>query len=238
MSTSGACSKPDYSPVSWREYFDEMEDVSVGADDSRDVFRIYKAGNTGPLLVLLHGGRTLSAVLGRLHRETLVRQADDFSTQTMSSDIANVIGVCYGETPPPIVLIGHGVGGAIAVYTASNMLLTTTVGLVAIDVVEGSATDSIQDSLKERPKSFKSMDHAIEWSITSGPIKNLESARVSMVGQVKRCEVEEAETLERTIPVPDVVTERNEEFYDQSYVDDKENVASEVKLNEGQVWKH
>ncbi|KAF3837524.1 hypothetical protein F7725_004988 [Dissostichus mawsoni] len=180
MSTSEACSKPDYSPVSWREYFDEMEDVSVGADDSRDVFRIYKAGNTGPLLVLLHGGghsalswavftraisskvncRVLSMDL-RGHGDTLVRQADDFSTQTMSS-------------------------------------------------------------------------------IKSGQIKNLESARVSMVGQIRRCEAEEAETLEQTIPVSDVVTERNEEFYDQSYVDDKENVASEVSLNEGQsvyVWR-
>lgn len=53
------------------------------------------------------------------------------------SDVANVIRACYGDTPPPIVLIGHGVGGAIAVHTASNMLLPTTVGLVAIDVVEG-----------------------------------------------------------------------------------------------------
>ena len=48
-----------------------------------------------------------------------------------------MIQACYGETPPPIVLIGHGVGGAIAVHTASNTLLPTTVGLVAIDVVEG-----------------------------------------------------------------------------------------------------
>lgn len=48
-----------------------------------------------------------------------------------------MIQVCYGETPPPLVLIGHGVGGAIAVHTASNVLLPTTVGLVAIDVVEG-----------------------------------------------------------------------------------------------------
>ena len=50
-----------------------------------------------------------------------------------------MIGACYGVTPPPIVLIGHGVGGAIAVHTASNMLLPTTVGLVAIDVVEGQS---------------------------------------------------------------------------------------------------
>lgn len=56
MSTSEVGGKPDYSPVSWREYFDQMEDVSVGPADSRDVFRIYRAGTDGPLLVLLHGG--------------------------------------------------------------------------------------------------------------------------------------------------------------------------------------
>ncbi|KAF1380965.1 hypothetical protein PFLUV_G00169530 [Perca fluviatilis] len=249
MSTSEVGCKLDYSPVSWREYFDQMEDVSVGPADSRDVFRIYKAGNDGPLLVLLHGGghsalswavfttaiasRVTCRVLAmdlRGHGDTLVRQSDDFSTQTMSSDIANVIGACYGEAPPPIVLIGHGVGGAIAVHTASNMLLPTTVGLVAIDVVEGSATEalhSIQNFLKGRPKSFKSMDHAIEWSVKSGQIRNLEAARVSMVGQIKRCEVEVAS------PVTDVVVESNEEFYDQKYVNDKENAASEVSLSEG-----
>ena len=129
------------------------------------------------------------------------------------SDVANVIQACYGETPPPIVLIGHGVGGAIAVHAVGNMVIPTTVGLVAIDVVEGKkmrlraaadihtrcmwhtykmyvsthtetytlfynrniflssspvgsameALHSIQNFLKGRPKSFKSMDHAIEW---------------------------------------------------------------------------
>ncbi|XP_042368675.1 protein phosphatase methylesterase 1-like [Plectropomus leopardus] len=241
--------KLDYSPVSWREYFDQMENVFIGRADSRDVFRIYKSGHDGPLLVLLHGGghsalswavftkvianRVTCRVLAmdlRGHGDTLVRQSDDFSTQTMSSDVANVIGACYGETPPPIVLIGHGVGGAIAVHTASNMLLPTTVGLVVIDVVEGSAMEvlhSIQNFLKGRPKSFMSMDQAIEWSVKSGQIRNLESARVSMVGQIKRCEVEEADTSEHAGPVTDVVVEGNEEFYDQSYVNDKENAASE-----------
>ncbi|XP_075891448.1 protein phosphatase methylesterase 1-like [Nelusetta ayraudi] len=241
--------KLDYSPVSWQEYFDHMEDVNVAQADNRDVFRVYKAGSEGPLLVLLHGGghsalswavfttaiasRVTCRVLAmdlRGHGDTLVCQTDDFSTQTMSSDIANVIQACYGETPPPIVLIGHGVGGAIAVHTASNMLLPTTVGLVAIDVVEGSAMEalhSIQNFLKGRPKSFKSVDHAIEWSVKSGQIRNLESARVSMVGQIKRCEVDEADPLEQASPVPDVVVERNEEFYDQTYVNEKEHAASE-----------
>ncbi|XP_078148000.1 protein phosphatase methylesterase 1-like [Centroberyx gerrardi] len=248
-SPSGVGVKLDYSPVSWREYFDQMEDVCVGPANSGDVFRVYKAGSDGPLLVLLHGGGhsalswavCTTAICSRVtcrvfsmdlrgHGDTQVRQSDDFSTQTMSRDVANVVRACYGETPPPIVLIGHGVGGAIAVHTASNTLLPTTVGLVAIDVVEGSAMDvlhSMQNFLKGRPKSFKSMDHAIEWSIKSGQIRNLESARVSVVGQIKRCEVEHADSLEQASPVTDVVVKGNEEFYDQSYVNDKENTASE-----------
>uniref|UniRef100_A0A8C5N6B4 Protein phosphatase methylesterase 1 n=1 Tax=Gouania willdenowi TaxID=441366 RepID=A0A8C5N6B4_GOUWI len=209
MSTSEVGRTLDYSPVSWREYFDQMDDVNVGLADSGDVFRVYKAGSDGPLLVLLHGGghsalswavfttaiasRVTCRVLAmdlRGHGATMVLQSDDFSTQTMSSDVANVIRATYGETPPPVVLMGHGVGGAISVHLASNMLIPSTVGLVAIDVVEGSAMDalhSIQNFLKGRPKSFNSMEHAIEWSVKSGQIRNLESARVSMVGQIKRC---------------------------------------------------
>uniref|UniRef100_A0A667ZM52 Protein phosphatase methylesterase 1 n=1 Tax=Myripristis murdjan TaxID=586833 RepID=A0A667ZM52_9TELE len=195
----------DYSPVSWREYFEQMEDVCVGPADSRDVFRVYKAGGDGPLLVLLHGGghsalswavftvTICSRVTCRVFAMDL-RGHDSlppyfFLCPTPFRDVANVVRACYGETPPPIVLIGHGVGGAIAVHTASNTLLPSTVGLVAIDVVEGSAIDvlhSMQNFLKGRPKSFKSMDHAIEWSVKSGQIRNLESARVSVVGQIKR----------------------------------------------------
>ncbi|XP_040036601.1 protein phosphatase methylesterase 1 [Gasterosteus aculeatus] len=259
--------KPDYSPVSWREYFDQMEDVRVGTADDGDVYRIYKAGHDGPLLVLLHGGghsalswavfttaiasRVTCRVLAmdlRGHGGTLVRQSDDYSTHAMSSDVANVIGACYGQTPPPIVLIGHGVGGAIAVHAASNMLLPSTVGLVAIDVVEGSATEALhnmQTFLKARPKSFKSMDHAIEWSVGSGQITNLESARVSMVGQIKRCGVEEAEAMEKASlaekagptekpgPVTDEVVEHNAESRDHS--GEKENATSEGQVV--YVWR-
>lgn len=50
------------------------------------------------------------------------------------------------------------------------------------------ALNSMQNFLRGRPKTFKSLENAIEWSVKSGQIRNLESARVSMVGQVKQCE--------------------------------------------------
>uniref|UniRef100_A0A8B9KQZ2 protein phosphatase methylesterase-1 n=1 Tax=Astyanax mexicanus TaxID=7994 RepID=A0A8B9KQZ2_ASTMX len=157
------------------------------------VFRVYKSGQDGPLLVLLHGGghsalswavftaamtsRVTCRVLAmdlRGHGVTQVRHADDLSTQTMSRDVANVVRATYGEVPPPIVLVGHSMGGAIAVHAASGSLLPSVVGLVVIDVVEGSAMDvlhSMQNFLKGRPRSFKSIDHAIEWSLKAARVR-------------------------------------------------------------------
>ena len=89
------------------------------------------------------------------------------------------------------ILKGHGLlfcmfsmGGAIAVHTASLKLIPFLVGLVVIDVVEGgkcicvylstliiwlfvgsamSALSSMQGVLGDRPKSFESLEKAIEW---------------------------------------------------------------------------
>uniref|UniRef100_A0ACB8FFL8 Protein phosphatase methylesterase 1 n=2 Tax=Sphaerodactylus townsendi TaxID=933632 RepID=A0ACB8FFL8_9SAUR len=92
----------------------------------------------------------------------------------------------YGDLSPPIMLIGHSMGGAIAVHTAAANAVPSLLGLCMIDVVEGTAMDalnSMQNFLRSRPKTFKSLENAIEWSVKSGQIRNLESARVSMVGQ-------------------------------------------------------
>ncbi len=41
--------------------------------------------------------------------------------------------------------------------------------------------------------------------------------------------------MEQASPVTDAVAERNEQFYDQTYVSDKENTASEVSFNKSQT---
>ncbi|KAL1249334.1 hypothetical protein QQF64_020339, partial [Cirrhinus molitorella] len=176
----------------------------------------------------------------RGHGATQVRHADDLSTQTMSRDVANVVRATYGEIPPPIILVGHSMGGAIAVHAASGALQPSVVGLVAIDVVEGSAMDvlhSMQNFLRGRPKSFKSIDHAIEWSVKSGQIRNLESAKVSMVGQVRRCEVEEGESAEPVSPVTESVAEGHEEFYDLNYVTDKAESSTSAEPCSVYSWR-
>ncbi|XP_039608656.1 protein phosphatase methylesterase 1-like [Polypterus senegalus] len=177
----------------------------------------------------------------RGHGDTQVRNSDDLSTTTMSRDVANVVKAIYGEIPPPLLLVGHSVGGAIAIHTASANLIPSMVGLVVIDVVEGSAMDvlhSMQNFLRGRPKSFKSIDHAIEWSVKSGQIRNLESAKVSMVGQVRRSESVDAVPSEQPNPVNDVVAEGHEEFYDLNYVTSKgDNTRTEPKRLSVYSWR-
>merc|ERR1719300_279591 len=90
-------------------------------------------------------------------------------------------------------------GGAIAVHVASQNFIPSLIGLCVIDVVEGTAMEalnSMQTFLRGRPKQFKSLDEAIEWCVKSGQIRNLESARVSMVGQVKSVDTQETATSE------------------------------------------
>uniref|UniRef100_A0A8V0X643 Protein phosphatase methylesterase 1 n=1 Tax=Gallus gallus TaxID=9031 RepID=A0A8V0X643_CHICK len=174
--------KRDFSPVLWSQYFESMEDV------------------VGPVLLLLHGGGHsalswavfTSAIISRIQcRIVALDLRGHGKYKHCLLDVGNVVEALYGDLPPPIMLIGHSMGGAIAVHTAVANLVPSLLGLCMIDVVEGTAMDalnSMQNFLRSRPKTFKSLENAIEWSVKSGQIRNLESARVSMVGQVKQCE--------------------------------------------------
>ncbi len=85
-------------------------------------------------------------------------------------------------------ILGHSMGGALAVHTALTDQICGLIGLVVIDVVEGTAMDalsSMQSFLRGRPKTFPSLEYAIEWSQRTGQVRNSEAARVSMAGQLK-----------------------------------------------------
>uniref|UniRef100_A0A669DA43 Protein phosphatase methylesterase 1 n=1 Tax=Oreochromis niloticus TaxID=8128 RepID=A0A669DA43_ORENI len=204
--------KRDFSPLPWSQYFETMEDVVVENENASayfiilsisisltavNIFRIYCSGSHGPVLLLLHGGghSALSWAVFTVISIITEKQADRlysccFFFFLPQRDIGKVVEALYGDNPPPIMLIGHSMGGAIAVHTATANHIPSLLGLCVIDVVEGTAMDalnSMQNFLRSRPKTFKSLENAIEWSVKSGQIRNIESARVSMGGQVKKC---------------------------------------------------
>lgn len=85
---------------------------------------------------------------------------------TILRDVGSVIANLYPEISPPIILMGHSMGGAIAVHTLHHECITSVIGLIVIDVVEGTAVDalaSMQSFLRSRPSSFKSVKEAISW---------------------------------------------------------------------------
>lgn len=90
-------------------------------------------------------------------------------------------------------------GGAISVHIAHMRLVPLLVGIVVIDVVEGTALESLQSMqsfLRSRPNFFKSIPNAIEWCVRSGQIRNIESAKVSMPGQIINCVTKKLATSE------------------------------------------
>jgi len=125
----------------------------------------------------------------RAHGNTLCTDEKDLSADRLVEDCINVLERFCGSQP--IVLVGHSLGGAIAVRTAASKRLEHVVGLVVLDLVEGSAMAALPLMpmfLNARPESFASPEEAIRWSLRSGIIKNRESAAFSVPRQLKRTE--------------------------------------------------
>eukprot|EP00093_Oithona_nana_P012035 12035.XXX_661160_662383_1 [CDS] Oithona nana genome sequencing. len=202
-----------YTPLHWSKYFKNRKSITI----EKSIFNVYTGGdeNVGPLLVFLHGGgysgltwsllneeitrlvncQTLAIDL-RGHGCSQTENEEDLSSQTMASDISNVVKyhVESLDSIPEIVLVGHSMGGALAVHTALEGEIDALIGLVVIDVVEGTAMDalsSMQSFLRGRPKTFHSIEYAIEWSLRSAQVRNGESARVSMPGQLRNATTNE-----------------------------------------------
>ncbi|XP_077559590.1 protein phosphatase methylesterase 1 isoform X6 [Haemaphysalis longicornis] len=205
----------DYTPLTWRSYFSEAR--SVRTSDT-DTFRVYTKGSHGPLLFMLHGGGysgltwslfsseichivecQVAAIDIRGHGETVTSNDTDLSAGTLANDIGAVYRAMYPDDSeqPSVILIGHSMGGAVAVHAAYKDAVPNLVGVIVIDVVEGTALEALQSMqtfLRGRPSSFRSLEYAIEWCVRSGQVRNLESARVSMPSQLKNAKTGEPAT--------------------------------------------
>lgn len=165
-----------------------------------------------PTLVMLHGGGysgltwaqftryierechcRFIAIDLRSHGDTKTNDDDKMDIDTLVEDVFQVIHethkLCGFPETPKTILIGHSMGGAIAIKCSYRSLdsLPSLVGFVIIDVVEGTAKDALpimMSVIKTRPTKFPSLPNAIEWSVRSGMAKNLDAARVSMPGNL------------------------------------------------------
>ncbi|EEY62129.1 protein phosphatase methylesterase, putative [Phytophthora infestans T30-4] len=198
----------------WTKYFDYKEDLALR---NGDTFRLYRAGTQGPHVVLLHGGGytsmtwclvtamlketcTLYAFDLRGHGQTNTTHDDDLSINTLVQDTLSVLdhvippmtlktdGVADPDNPQTI-LVGHSLGGALAVRVAATSKVPSLVGVMVIDVVEGTALASLKHMgaiLDRRPSQFRSYKDAIHWALHSGTVHNQEAAEVSIPSQLKQ----------------------------------------------------
>ena len=94
-----------------------------------------------------------------------------------------------------IIMVGHGMGGAIATKVA-NVLETelsgsdlnkAVIGLVVIDVVESTAMEALpfmERFVKARPPRFGDIASVIKYGLQNGQVRDRISARISMPAQV------------------------------------------------------
>lgn len=200
--------RSQYEPLPWQNFF-EKELYVDGEQIRHHAYFTPPANLEAPLFCFHHGagssGLSFAMVTTALrnaipeagflapdcrgHGQTVAENATiDLSLMTLSKDLALVINALPAQMSwtklPPLVLIGHSLGGAVVTELAHSKLLgRSLLGYGVLDVVEGSAMDALQSMeqyLSTRPKSFPSLSSGIEWHVRSRTIRNTNSARVSV----------------------------------------------------------
>lgn len=197
--------------IPWTTYFER--ELYLGPDGNPAVtYHAYltSPGAKGPLFVMHHGAGSSGlsfAVAGseirkslpsagvlsvdcRGHGSTVAPEgADlDLSLSTLSADLYSVIELTKAQMKwselPPIILVGHSLGGAVITELAkTGKLGASLLGYAVLDVVEGSAMDALQSMqtyLSTRPAGFASLQSGIDWHIRTRTLRNSTSARTSV----------------------------------------------------------
>jgi protein phosphatase methylesterase 1 len=142
----------------------------------------------------------------RGHGHTITGNNADFELESLAADVIAVVTNLFhsdraspsdsdsdeneesipSDLCPPVVLVGHSLGGAVVTKVASMQCLPI-LGTVVIDAVEAAAKAAMShmsDVVNNMPKAFETPAHAVLWAITKGPLKNVASARISVPDQL------------------------------------------------------
>ncbi|KAJ9157339.1 Protein phosphatase methylesterase 1 [Pleurostoma richardsiae] len=133
-----------------------------------------------------HGSTTVTRV--GADGSTKTEDELDLRLETLRKDLLSVIRLTQRQMHwpelPPIILVGHSLGGAVVTDLArSGALGSALLGYAVLDVVEGSAIDALQSMqtyLSTRPTGFATLQQGIDWHIRSRTIRNSVSARTSV----------------------------------------------------------
>jgi protein phosphatase methylesterase 1 len=97
-----------------------------------------------------------------------------------------------------LFLIGHSLGGSVTTKFTYDILVNKTIefqyigfikGLTMIDIVEETAVSALgamNSYLNNLPKSFKSIDAAVDWYLRNGLVNNVRSCRYSVPSLIYR----------------------------------------------------
>ncbi|KAJ2764933.1 Protein phosphatase methylesterase 1 [Coemansia nantahalensis] len=201
---AAADSGGELEPLAWSDYFEERQAVAV--DDTQ--FNVYSSGlggssSSGPVFVLHHGAGHSGLTFGLLARhlrgaapEAAVVAADarghggttggsegDLRLERLVDDLVGVVAAVLRENSSArdVVLVGHSMGGAVVAHACRR--IPRVLGVVLVDIVEGTALDSlhaIPGFIAARPTAFASVGAAIRWHLDAAEIRNAESARLSV----------------------------------------------------------
>ncbi|CAG8545447.1 250_t:CDS:2 [Funneliformis caledonium] len=150
---------------------------------------------------LMNGSCTMFVYDCRGHGDTKTSEDYNLSLDRLSKDLVNVLKAAYGEdviTSRDIFLVGHSMGGCVVANAASENLIPSMTCIAVIDVVEGSALEAISgmlDFLRTRPTEFRSIEHAIEWSVKSSTIHNAESSKISIPSLLREQESKQTDAV-------------------------------------------
>jgi len=207
----------EWDPLPWDTCFAERHDVRVGADTFRVYAVGSAAAEVVILLLhggghcALSWSRTADAVMAeagpdavrvvaydaRAHGHTVTADPAreyELSAEQQVEDAVGVVTALYGggeaaggPPVPSLVIVGHSMGGAIATRLVASGRLANVLGLVVIDVVEGTAVQALpymRTWLRSRSRSFASVPRGIRYVVNAGHVRRALSARISVPPQL------------------------------------------------------
>ncbi|KAF9359246.1 hypothetical protein BGX26_012776 [Mortierella sp. AD094] len=142
----------------------------------------------------------------RGHGETTSTDQLNLDIDRLAKDLQNVLLTLYTPTSsvfegvtamPELFLVGHSMGGAVVTEVATRELVPNISGIAVLDMAQiykAQAITNVRLWCENRPATCETIEQAIQWGVDSGTVRNIESARVSFPGMVKRSPTESTYT--------------------------------------------